>query len=108
MQTIKRLSPLPEARIQQWVLSFPYALRFLFATLPAIMGKVLSIVYQAIDPPDERLKECVSLFSFGVQVFQYLLFQALKLFRSTKWLVIFVSNVVDVFSASTKCDNFCI
>ncbi len=30
------------------VLSFPFPLRFLFASQPAVMGKVLGIVYQAI------------------------------------------------------------
>jgi len=30
------------------VVSFPYALRFLFATRPAVMGEVLGIVYQLI------------------------------------------------------------
>ena len=31
-----------------WVLSFPYPLRFLFASCPAIMGRVLGIVYRCI------------------------------------------------------------
>lgn len=39
---------LPEQPMRQWVLSFPYPLRFLFATRPAIMGRVLGIVYRAI------------------------------------------------------------
>ena len=39
---------LPEQRLRQWVLSVPYALRFLFATRPAIMGQVLAIVYRII------------------------------------------------------------
>ena len=39
---------LPEAPVRQWLLSFPYALRFLFATRPAIMGEVLGIVYRCI------------------------------------------------------------
>ena len=30
------------------MLSFPYALRFLFATRPAVMGEVLGIVYRVI------------------------------------------------------------
>jgi hypothetical protein len=34
--------------MRQWVLSFPYGLRFLFATRPAVMSKVLGIVYRAI------------------------------------------------------------
>ena len=39
---------LPEVPIRQWVVSFPYALRFLFATRPAVMGEVLGIVYRVI------------------------------------------------------------
>jgi hypothetical protein len=39
---------LPEQPMRQWVLSFPYPLRFLFASHPEIMGKVLGIVYRAI------------------------------------------------------------
>jgi hypothetical protein len=38
----------PEQAVRQWVLSFPYPLRFLFASRPAIMGKVLGIVYRVI------------------------------------------------------------
>jgi len=34
--------------MRQWVLSVPFPLRFLFASQPAIMGKVLGIVYRAI------------------------------------------------------------
>ena len=39
---------LPEQPMAQWVLSFPYPLRFLFATQPVIMTGVLGIVYRAI------------------------------------------------------------
>ena len=39
---------LPEAPIRQWVLSFPYPLRFLFAAQPRVMGQVLKIVYRAL------------------------------------------------------------
>lgn len=39
---------LPEQPMRQWVLSVPYPLRFLFASRPAIMTGVLSIVYRAI------------------------------------------------------------
>ena len=39
---------LPEQPMRQWVLSFPYPLRFLFASRPEIMGQVLGIVYRAI------------------------------------------------------------
>jgi len=34
--------------MRQWVLSVPFPLRFLFACEPAVMGKVLGIVYRAI------------------------------------------------------------
>ena len=34
--------------VRQWVLSFPYPLRFLFASRRAIMGPVLGIVYRVI------------------------------------------------------------
>ena len=39
---------LPQQPLRQWVLSVPFQLRFLFASQPAIMGKVLGIVYRAI------------------------------------------------------------
>ena len=39
---------LPHQPMRQWVLSVPFPLRFLFANKPAVMGKVLSIVYRAI------------------------------------------------------------
>ena len=39
---------LPEVPTRQWVVSFPHALRFLFATRPAVMGEVLGIVYRVI------------------------------------------------------------
>jgi len=39
---------LPEQPIRQWVLSFPFQLRFLFASRPEIMGRVLGIVYRII------------------------------------------------------------
>jgi hypothetical protein len=38
----------PEQPVRQWVLSAPYPLRFLFASRPAIMGRVLGIVYRCI------------------------------------------------------------
>ena len=34
----------PEQPVRQWALSFPYPLRFLFASRPAIMSQVLGIV----------------------------------------------------------------
>lgn len=39
---------LPYQPIRQWVLSGPFPLRFLFASNPKVMGKVLGIVYRAI------------------------------------------------------------
>jgi len=38
----------PAQPVRQWVLSFAYPLRFLFASRPAIMGQVLGIVYRCI------------------------------------------------------------
>ncbi len=38
----------PEQPVRQWVLSVPYPLRFLFASRPEIMGRVLGIVYRCI------------------------------------------------------------
>jgi hypothetical protein len=39
---------LPRQPMRQWVLSVPFPLRFLFASQPAVMGKVLGIVYRTI------------------------------------------------------------
>ena len=39
---------LPHQPMRQWVLSVPFLLRFLFASQPAVMGKVLGIVYRTI------------------------------------------------------------
>ena len=39
---------LPEQPTRQWVLSFPFQLRFLFASRPNLMGQVLGIVYRVI------------------------------------------------------------
>ena len=36
----------PEQPVRQWVLSFPYPLRLLFASRPAVMGAALGIVYR--------------------------------------------------------------
>ena len=38
----------PEAPIRQWVLRFPFQLRFLLARHPTSMGEVLSIVYRTL------------------------------------------------------------
>jgi len=39
---------LPEKPIRQWVLSLPFQLRYLFATQPQVMSKVLAIVHRVI------------------------------------------------------------
>ena len=39
---------LPDVPLRQWVISFPFPLRFLFAAHPQAMGKVLGIVYRVI------------------------------------------------------------
>lgn len=39
---------LPERPVRQWVLSLPFPLRFLLATHPALIGRVLGIVYRVI------------------------------------------------------------
>ncbi len=38
---------LPEQPIRQWMQSFSFQLRFLFASRPQLMGRVLGIVYRA-------------------------------------------------------------
>lgn len=38
----------PEVPIRQWVLSFPFQLRFLLARYPELMGRVLGIVYRTL------------------------------------------------------------
>ena len=38
----------PDVPLRQWVISFPFPLRYLFAAHPLAMGKVLGIVYRAI------------------------------------------------------------
>jgi len=39
---------LPHQPMRQWVLSVPFPIRFLFASRPDVMGKVLGIVYRTI------------------------------------------------------------
>ncbi len=36
----------PKQPVRQWALSIPYPLRFLFASHPEIMGRVLGVVYR--------------------------------------------------------------
>ncbi len=38
----------PDVPLRQWVISFPFPLRYLFAAHPQAMSKVLGIVYRAI------------------------------------------------------------
>ena len=38
----------PDVPLRQWVTSFPFPLRYLFAAHPQAMGKVLGIVYRTI------------------------------------------------------------
>ena len=38
----------PDVPLRQWVISFPFPLRYLFAAHPQAMGKVLGIIYRAI------------------------------------------------------------
>jgi len=38
----------PDVPLRQWVISFPFPLRYLFAAHPHTMGKVLRIIYRAI------------------------------------------------------------
>jgi hypothetical protein len=38
----------PDVPLRQWVISFPFPLRYLFAAHPRVMGKVLGIIYRAI------------------------------------------------------------
>jgi hypothetical protein len=45
---------LPRQPLRQWVLSFPFPLRFLFASRPEIMGRVLGIVYRVIATRNQR------------------------------------------------------
>jgi len=39
---------LPKRPIRQWVLSVPFPLRYLFATNPQVMSRVLNIVHRVI------------------------------------------------------------
>jgi hypothetical protein len=39
--------------MRQWVLSVPFPLRYLFASQPKVMGKVLSIVYRPAESLDQ-------------------------------------------------------
>lgn len=50
---------LPRQPLRQWVLSFPFPLRFLFASRPEIMGRVLGIVYRVIATRNKRGQACL-------------------------------------------------
>ena len=41
----------PDVPLRQWVISFLFPLRYLFAAHPQAMGKVLRIVYRTISTP---------------------------------------------------------
>ena len=43
---------LPREPLRQWVLSVPFALRYVFATNPAVMGQVLGIVLRHCESSD--------------------------------------------------------
>jgi len=47
---------LPRVPIRQWVLSLPFALRYLLATRPEVITQVLGIVYRAISGHLTRAK----------------------------------------------------
>ena len=55
----------PDVPLRQWVISFPFPLRYLFAAYPQAMGKVLGIAYRAISThlihkAGYSLKECTT------------------------------------------------
>ena len=55
----------PDVPLRQWVISFPFPLRYLFAAHPQAMGKVLGIAYRAISThlihkAGYSLKECTT------------------------------------------------
>ena len=45
--------------MRQWVLSFPFQLRFLFASRPEVMGRILGIVYRAIETHFVQQAGCI-------------------------------------------------
>ena len=45
----------PDVPLRQWVISFPFPVRYLFAAHPQAMGKVLGIVYRAISDCNTRM-----------------------------------------------------
>jgi hypothetical protein len=50
----------PDVPLRQWVISFPFPLRFLFAAHPQAMGKVLGIVmtgHPVFNASEHRTKE---------------------------------------------------
>ncbi len=50
---------LPYQPRRQWVLSVPFPLRYVFASKPAVMGKVLGIVHRAIATHLIRKAGCI-------------------------------------------------
>jgi len=56
---------LPHQAMRQWVLSFPFPLRFLFASNPKAMTGVLGIVYRAIGTGSiDTVFSCKQVFRF--------------------------------------------
>ncbi len=55
----------PKEPIRQWVLSFPFQLRFLLARHPQLMGQVLSIVYRTLST--HLIKKAASFTAEGDQ-----------------------------------------
>lgn len=49
----------PKVPIRQWVLSFPFQLRFLLARYPELMGEVLGIVYRAVSTQLIKKADCI-------------------------------------------------
>jgi hypothetical protein len=60
---------LPHEPMRQWVLSVPFPLRFLFASQPKIMGKVLGIVYRTIATHLTRKAGCTKTTAVAFQSF---------------------------------------
>ena len=62
---------LPREPMRQWVLSVPCALRYLFATAPAVMGQVLGILSPRNSADwrgdlDPTLRECAQLIEAAI------------------------------------------
>jgi ribosomal protein S27E len=71
----------PEQPVRQWVLSVPFPLRFLFASRPDVMGRVLGIVYRCI------ATHLCSAYSVTVTVFPSLAHDSLVLPTLRCWRI---------------------